>query len=82
MRGNHFHRVKREFLYIQRGAVELAVRDVSTGRSEVVRLKAGDLTFMDVGVAHAMKVLESGHAIEFSKETFDPLDIEKFMLGQ
>ncbi len=82
VRGNHLHRMKHEFLYVHRGALELTVRDLSSGRSEVICLQAGDLAFVDVGVAHAMKVLESGHAIEFSKEKFDPFDVERFMLIQ
>jgi mannose-6-phosphate isomerase-like protein (cupin superfamily) len=80
VRGNHYHHRKREFVYLQRGSAELVVRDLKSGGQETVSLEAGDLAFIDVEVAHCMRAIGGGHALEFSNEKFDVADVEKFTL--
>ena len=77
-RGNHFHKVKEEWIYMLSGEAVLWVEDVETKAQEKVGLKVGDLAFVKTGVAHAIHVLQTGQAIEFSSARFDPQDIYKY----
>src|SRR5207244_1538986 len=77
VRGNHYHRVKEEWVYIIAGELALIVEDISTRARESLPLGAGDLVFIPTGIAHALQVQQTGQAIEFSVARFDPLDIHK-----
>jgi quercetin dioxygenase-like cupin family protein len=79
-RGNHYHKVKEESLYVLHGEVELLVQDIAIQVRESVFLHAGDLAFIPTGIAHTLRVRISGHAIEFSRTRFDPADIYPFQL--
>lgn len=87
VRGNHFHRHKKEFIYIIKGTIDLVVEDIDTdtgaaGRVIVtIRLEAGDLAVIEAGVAHALRVVEPGHAIEFSPSRFDAADTHRHALA-
>jgi quercetin dioxygenase-like cupin family protein len=75
VRGNHYHKVKKEFVYVIEGEVLLVVEDIELlGRAEC-RLRAGDLAVIQTGIAHALCVTKPGQAIEFSPARFDPGDI-------
>ena len=78
VRGNHYHKVKEELVYVIRGEVLLSVADIETKASASVALRAGDLAVIRVGVAHALSPMEPGQAIEFSGARFDAADIYKF----
>jgi len=75
IRGNHYHRVKDEFIYVITGQILLAVEDISTGDKASTTLNAGDLAFIPVTIAHAFRTVEAGHGIEFSPMRFDAADI-------
>jgi len=79
-RGNHYHKVKFEYIYLLRGEVTLQVQEVNGSQSESVPLKAGDLVSIGTGIAHVLRVTESGQAIEFSPARFDAGDIYRFPL--
>jgi len=80
VRGNHFHKVKEEWVYMIRGEVLLIVEDVESKAREFVPLRAGDLAVIRTEIAHVLQVLEAGQAVEFSTARFDPLDIHRFPL--
>src|SRR5262245_2753772 len=80
-RGNHYHNAKDEWVYLIRGSVSLEVQEVTGGPRESIPLIAGDLVRIPPGVAHALKVVESGQAVEFSSQRFDPEDIHRFPLS-
>jgi len=80
VRGNHYHRVKRELMYVIGGALDLVVQDVATGARATLPLRAGDRVTIATGVAHAMRVTEAGQALEASETRFDPADIHRFPL--
>src|SRR5215475_6780393 len=65
VRGNHYHKVKQEWVYMMSGEVTLIVEDLEFKSRESVPLKAGDLSFIQTGVVHALQVTKSGQAIEF-----------------
>jgi uncharacterized cupin superfamily protein len=77
-RGNHYHKAKAEWVYLIRGTMRLLVQDVESNGRERIELRAGDLVFIQTGVAHALEPLEPGQAIEFSSARFDATDIYKF----
>jgi uncharacterized cupin superfamily protein len=79
-RGNHYHKVKEEFVYMMQGEVSLVAEDIESKARETVRLQAGDLAFIQTGVAHALQVLRSGLAIEYSTARFDAADIYRYAL--
>ena len=75
VRGNHYHKIKQEWIYIMSGDVTLIVEDLESKARESVQLVAGDLAFIQTGVVHTLQVTKSGQAIEFSTARFDPADI-------
>jgi uncharacterized RmlC-like cupin family protein len=80
VRGNHYHKVKEEWVYLISGEVNLIVEDLECKARENVSLVAGDLLFIQTGVVHALEITKSGQAIEFSTARFDPADIYRHRL--
>jgi mannose-6-phosphate isomerase-like protein (cupin superfamily) len=81
VRGNHYHKVKEEWVYLIAGEAALIVEDIQAKKRESVPLKQGDLAVITTGVAHAIKVEKAGQAVEFSSARFDPLDTHKYPLA-
>lgn len=81
VRGNHYHRHKAEWVYIIQGELELLLLDPATGARETVPLRTGDLAFIPTGIAHAMRTVHAGHAVEFSTARFDPQDSVRVVLA-
>ena len=81
VRGNHYHKVKEEWLYVMRGEVVLMVQDMDSKARESVPLRAGDLVVIPTGIAHVLQVVSPGQAVEFSPARFDPLDIHRVQLA-
>jgi mannose-6-phosphate isomerase-like protein (cupin superfamily) len=80
-RGNHFHKIKKEMVYLIQGEVLLVVEDTETKTRESVPLQAGDVATIPVGVAHVLRTVKPGHAIEFSAARFDPSDTYRYPLS-
>src|SRR5262245_5654126 len=80
VRGNHYHKIKAEWIYVVQGEVILAVESVESGARERLTLKAGDLAFVSPGIAHALQTLQAGVAIEFSQVRFDAADIHRYLI--
>ena len=81
VRGNHYHKVKEEWIYLIQGAVLLLVEDIESKAKASVALEAGDIAFILPGIAHALQTVQPGHAIEFSQARFDLADIHRFALA-
>ncbi len=73
-RGNHFHAVKTEHLYIVDGLVRATYLDLDTGETAEVELRRGDLVAVSPRCAHSYTALAYSHAVEFSALTYDPAD--------
>lgn len=73
-RGNHFHQVKEEHIYLIAGEMELLVCDLDAGARCTIILRAGDYVAIRPRVAHTLRPLAAGQAIEFSPTRFDPAD--------
>jgi mannose-6-phosphate isomerase-like protein (cupin superfamily) len=73
-RGNHYHEVKEEFIYLIEGELLLLIEDITSKARETVPLRAGELVFITTNVAHTLRVLKAGRAVEFSRARFDPGD--------
>jgi quercetin dioxygenase-like cupin family protein len=80
VRGNHYHKVKKELVYVTQGEVLLVVEDIESLARAECRLRPGDLVVIQTGVAHALRVAKPGQAIEFSQARFDPADIHRYPL--
>lgn len=80
VRGNHYHKVKEEWLYVIQGQVRLELHDLGNAVRDSVLLEAGDLAIIPTGIAHALRVITPGQAVEFSPARFDPADIYRFPL--
>jgi len=80
VRGNHYHKVKEERVYVIRGEILLSVADIDSGARASVAIRTGDLAVIQTGVAHAYQTVDPGQAIEFSPTRFDPADIHRFPL--
>ena len=74
LRGNHYHKVKEEFVYVIQGEVSLVLQDIETKECDRLQLCAGDLALVRTKVAHALRTVRAGQALEFSKTRFDPDD--------
>ncbi len=81
VRGNHYHKVKEEWIYVLRGEMLALVEDTQTRKQASVPLQTGDLLRIETWIAHLLRTVEPGQAIEFSKARFDPADIFLFSLG-
>ena len=81
VRGNHYHKIKEERIYVLQGELLVLVEDVETKARASVRLQTGDLLLIETGIAHLMRTIEPGQAIEFSKARFNPADSFPFSLG-
>jgi mannose-6-phosphate isomerase-like protein (cupin superfamily) len=81
LRGNHYHKLKEELLYIIQGELSLLVQDTLNGTRDSVPLRAGDLALIRCGVAHALLAAAPRQAIEFSPARFDPADSFPFPLA-
>jgi mannose-6-phosphate isomerase-like protein (cupin superfamily) len=81
VRGNHYHKLKEEIIYLIQGESQLVVEDTHSKARETVLLRTGDLVIIQPGVAHTLRTVKPGQAIEFSKMRFDPGDIYPFPPG-
>lgn len=82
LRGNHYHKVKIERIYVLQGRVQVRVEDIQTHARASVSLQPGDLLLIQTDIAHQLRTVEPGQAIEFSQTRFDASDIFPFPLGQ
>ncbi len=80
VRGNHWHRVKEEQIYVISGELRLIVQERESGERVSIQLQPGDVVLIAPGVVHALETVASGQAIEFSKTRFDPADIQRLQL--
>jgi quercetin dioxygenase-like cupin family protein len=80
VRGNHFHREKREYLYVISGSAELLAENLADRAQVTLSLGAGDLAVIETNVGHALRTVEAGTAIEFSPSRFDRTDIYPYPL--
>jgi quercetin dioxygenase-like cupin family protein len=81
VRGNHYHKVKEELVYMIRGKALLTVADIESQARASVALQVGDLAVIRTGIAHVIQTVESGQAVEFSVVRFDLADIHRFPLA-
>ena len=77
VRGNHWHEVKEEQIYVISGELLLVVQERESGARQELELRPGDLALIRPGIAHALKTAAPGYAVEFSRTKFDPSDIKK-----
>ena len=67
-RGHHVHQRKEESFYLISGHVTIGVEAIETGERHLVDVLPGDLVQIFPGIAHAVRIHEGGHAVEFARE--------------
>ncbi len=80
VRGNHYHQIKNEMVYVINGEVLLALEDIGSHERATTVLKTGDLVLIPTLIAHALRPIVSGEAIEFSTARFNATDVHRFPL--
>ena len=80
VRGNHYHKVKEERVYVLQGELSVLLQDLQTNERASVSLRTGDLLLIPTGIAHVMRTVEPGQAIEFAPTRFNAADIFPFPL--
>ena len=79
-RGNHFHNIKEEWVYLIEGEIVLTVEDVESKARESFSMQAGDLVFVPKGVAHTFQTVKPGYAVEFSSARYNAEDTHRYPL--
>jgi mannose-6-phosphate isomerase-like protein (cupin superfamily) len=79
-RGNHYHKFKKELLYVVQGEISLVVQDIAQGTRDSLPLQTGDVAVIETGIAHAILAPAPGQVLEFSPVRFDPADTYRFPL--
>ncbi len=67
-RGHHVHQRKDESFYLISGQVTIGVEALDTGERHLLDVRPGDLVEIRPGIAHALRVHEGGHELEFARE--------------
>ena len=80
IRGNHYHQIKKEWTYVISGKLLLVVEDIATHERDSFTMQSGDLAFVGTGIAHALRIIEPGGAVEFSPARFSGADIYPYGL--
>lgn len=68
-RGHHVHHHKEESFYLISGHVSIGIEAIDTGTRHLLDVLPGDLVQIFPGIAHAVRIHEEGHAVEFARET-------------
>lgn len=80
LRGNHYHNVREEYLYIITGGLHAVYEDSTTGEQVDLSLAAGDLVHVQPGSAHVYMPLEYSQSLEFSPNAYDPSDTQTYVI--
>ena len=71
-RGNHFHKVKREFIYLLSGAFVLLLEDVASKVRETMAVSPGELVFISTEVAHTLRLRSPARLLSFRQAPIRP----------
>lgn len=66
----HYHQLKTETFYLEKGKVKLELK-YPDGRAETVIMEPGDAVHLPVGTVHRFTGLEDAEIFEFSTQHFD-----------
>lgn len=73
-RGGHYHRQKREGLYIAAGQAQVELAAVHSGQRETLELGVGHRLWMLPGLAHRVAALQDLVMVEYTDSPYDPAD--------
>jgi mannose-6-phosphate isomerase-like protein (cupin superfamily) len=80
IRGNHYHEVKDEVIYVIQGEIMLVVEDIASKERASFTLQTGDLAVIPVRMAHGFRTIVSGQGVEWSTTRFDVADVVPYHL--
>ncbi len=82
VRGNHYHRHKKEFIYVLSGGFDLTVVEVENpSKPATFAVNAGERVIIEPGIAHALRTRVAGFAVEYSPVRFEPSDTIRHALA-
>jgi len=67
----HYHVIKEETWYVQKGKFQLIIIDTDTATAETYELEVGDIVEIPRGAPHQLIALEEGDIFETSTEHFE-----------
>lgn len=76
--GHHYHRVTRALLFLQTGSAVATLVDVATGRTDRVRLIAGQGVQLEPMWAHAIRFEEESRFLLLKSRAYDARDPDTF----
>jgi mannose-6-phosphate isomerase-like protein (cupin superfamily) len=65
-RGGHFHKTKRDTLYVVSGRCEMRLLDLDTSELTTIELKQGDMITIGPRCAHKLVAIEFSRVVEYS----------------
>jgi quercetin dioxygenase-like cupin family protein len=74
VRGNHYHKTKREYLYIMEGILQAYFWRPGEEIIQEIILNKGDFLTLHPNLGHAFKGIERTMVFELGNKGFDPLD--------
>lgn len=77
-RGGHYHRHKREGLYIAAGRARVELAAVDSGQRHGLELEVGHRLWMLPGLAHRVAAVEDLVMVEYTDSPYDPADDRPF----
>ncbi len=66
IRGNHYHKLDHQYLFVLQGSFNYVTKDVNTGERAEYFLEELDLVYTPPGVAHKLVPLEYGEVLQLS----------------
>ncbi len=81
-RGNHWHAVKREHLYVISGRVLGVFEDIDSGERLEAELEAGTTVVVEPRCAHAFRERGEARVLECAPQPFDPTDAFPRIVGR
>lgn len=78
LRGNHYHGLMTETMYLIRGSLLARYRNLETGAEATLELTAGDLVTIAPNCAHVYLPLQETDALEIGKEIYHPDDTHPY----
>jgi dTDP-4-dehydrorhamnose 3,5-epimerase-like enzyme len=76
--GNHYHQRTRMFLFLLEGSADVHLVDVASGRRTVGRLAAGEGTYLETRIAHAVVFREESRFLLLKSHPYQPEDSDTY----
>lgn len=80
IRGNHYHLIKKEFLYLCKGKIKGFFKDINNDTLYEELIEEGTLVQINPRCIHAFEAIENGYAIEYSPNSFNETCTDSYFI--